>query len=103
MSIPNAAVTFPDATRTENTRCGSTALWATGQTQPSALRLNALLARRPTKSLAPSGFGSDAWRCRDKRRWADLGADMLANLFPWLLNIVMVALAAALLLSLGGW
>jgi hypothetical protein len=34
---------------------------------------------------------------------ADLGADMLANLIPLLLNIVMVALAAALLLSIGGW
>jgi hypothetical protein len=31
------------------------------------------------------------------------GAHMLANLFPWLLNILMVALAAALLLSIGGW
>ena len=56
MSIPNAAVTFPDATRTENTRCGSMDLSATGQTQPSALRLNALLAQRSNQGPGTVGF-----------------------------------------------
>lgn len=103
MSAPNSAVTFPAATRTENTRLG-TALSETAQMQPSALRLNALLARGPTKGPTTSSFVSDVWPCRGKRRWADLGADMLANLFPWLLNIVMAALAgAALVLIIGRW
>ena len=63
MSIPNAAVTFPDATRTENTRCGSMDLSATGQTQPSALRLNCAEVQpraRHGRVLVPTRGGAGA-------------------------------------------
>ena len=56
----------------------------------------------PTEGAAV-GVGPTRVTVPGKCRRADLGADMLANLFAWLLNIVVVALAAALLLSIGGW
>jgi hypothetical protein len=54
----------------------------------------------PGCSLAASA----ALHLNAKCRRAELrGAGMHADVFAWFLNIVIVVLAAALLLSIGGW